>query len=310
MKRSGDIRWGELRLGLFIFVAMALFLWASIQGGTNLFRKSYLLHTEFGNVQGVVPGAAIWFEGVEVGAVKDIGFVRQGGEARVLVTFSVNGRVWPMIRRDSHVRVQALNVFGEKFMEVTPGSADADPVAQGDTLASKDPADFNALMDRGKGIVDNLDTLATDLRSTMRKIKNGEGSLGRLVASDELYTSLDRTVKDIGSLTEHLDASQAEMRRSLTAVAASLDSLGRRMDRGEGTLGRLSRDPALYDRLASTAGHADSLFGRMERGEGNLGRLSKDEALYKNLSESLDRLNKMLTDMQKNPHKYFKFSVF
>ena len=39
MKRSGEIRWGELRLGLLIFVALAVFLWASIQGGANLFKK-------------------------------------------------------------------------------------------------------------------------------------------------------------------------------------------------------------------------------------------------------------------------------
>ena len=29
MKRSGEIPWGEYRLGMLIFVAMVLFLWAS-----------------------------------------------------------------------------------------------------------------------------------------------------------------------------------------------------------------------------------------------------------------------------------------
>src|SRR6187551_3450425 len=115
MKRSGEIRWGELRLGLLIFVAMAIFLWASIQGGSSLFKKEYTLHSRFTNVQGVVSGAPIWFQGVEA------------------VTFKVNPKVFPLIRRNSRVRIQALNVFGEKFIEVTPGTRESPHVANNDT---------------------------------------------------------------------------------------------------------------------------------------------------------------------------------
>ncbi|MEP7027184.1 MAG: MlaD family protein [Candidatus Eisenbacteria bacterium] len=310
MKRSGEIRWGELRVGLLLFVAMALFLWASIQGGSNLFKKQYALHSLFPNVQGVVGGAAIWYQGVEVGSVKSLTFVPSGDSSRVLVTFKINERVWPLIKRDSRVRIQALNLFGEKFIEVTPGSASALRVAEGDTLASDKPTDIAELMARGDKIVDKLALTMDDLHAVLAKVRKGEGSLGKLTNSDELYVSLNRTIRNAETLTAHLDRSQGEMRASLVSLTTTLDSLAKRVDRGEGTLGRMAKDPALFDHMASASSRLDSTLARVEHGEGNLGKLSKDEKLYRNLEESLTHLNELMADIQRNPKKYFSFSVF
>jgi phospholipid/cholesterol/gamma-HCH transport system substrate-binding protein len=310
MKRSGDIKWGELRLGLLIFLAMGLFLWASIQGGTSLFKKQTKLHSLFSNVQGVVAGAAIWFQGVEVGTVKELEIVTAGDSSHVVVTFLVNQKVVPYIRRDSRVRIQALNVFGEKFMEVTPGSQHAAQVENGDTLVSDPPTDIAALMAKGEGIVANLDSMVMDLKFATARVRRGEGTIGRLATDDRLYVELHRTVSEARNLTTHLDASQTEMRRALVSTTGRIDSLLARMDRGEGTLGRMAKDPALYDQLASASARFDTALARIEKGEGNLGKLSKDDDLYENLEQSLGRLNSLLLDIQKDPKKYFKFSVF
>jgi phospholipid/cholesterol/gamma-HCH transport system substrate-binding protein len=224
MKRSGDIKWGELRLGLLIFIGLAIFLWASIQGGTNLFKKQYDLHALFPNVQGVVAGAPVWFQGVEVGTVKELAFVASGDTSQVRISFTVNDRVWPLVREDSRVRIQALNLFGEKFMEVTPGSANSPHVENGATLRSDRPTDVSALMARGEDILDDLAVMTADLRILSGRMNRGEGSLGRLLHSDELYTNLDATVRQVRVLTVNLDRSQVQMSRSLTAVSASLDS--------------------------------------------------------------------------------------
>jgi phospholipid/cholesterol/gamma-HCH transport system substrate-binding protein len=310
MKRSGDIRWGELRLGLLIFVALAVFLWASIQGGTNLFKKQYELHAEFPNVMGVVSGAPVWFQGVEVGTVKDLDFIASGDTSIVRIKFTVNDRVWPLVRTDSKVRIQSLNLFGEKMMEVTPGSSDSARVVSGATLRSERPTDVTELMAKGGDIVEDLAVLTKDLKDVMAKVKRGEGSLGKLTTSDELYTNLDGTIVQLRALTASLDRSQVAMRTSLTSVASSLDSVLTIVHSGNGSLGRMARDPQLYDNLASLTGHMDSTAARVERGEGSLGRLAKDETMARNLEGSLDRLNKLLADLQANPKKYFKFSVF
>lgn len=310
MKRSGDIKWGELRLGLLIFVGLGLLLWASIQGGTTLFKKQYELNARFPNVQGVVAGAPVWFQGVEVGTVKELQFVPSGDTAVVNIQFTVNDRVWPLVREDSRVRIQALNLFGEKMMEVTPGSAQSPRAKDGATLRSERPTDMAEIVAGGQVIVDDLKVMTADLKSLMARVNRGEGSLGRMLHSEELYTNLDLTVRQVRVLTANLDRSQVEMTRSLRAVTVSLDSTLALVRTGDGSLGRMARDPELYDNLASATGRLDSTLARIERGEGSLGRLATDDAAAKNLEQSLQRLSNLLADLQANPKKYFKFSVF
>jgi phospholipid/cholesterol/gamma-HCH transport system substrate-binding protein len=310
MKRSGDIKWGELRLGLLIFIALGIFLWASIQGGTNLFKKQYELNARFPNVQGVVAGAPVWVQGVEVGTVKELQFVPSGDTAMVNIRFTVNDRVWPLVREDSRVRIEALNLFGEKFMEVTPGSSASPHVKDGATLPSDRPTDMAEMVAGGQVIIDDLKVMTADLKDLMGRVNRGEGSLGRLLHSDDLHTSLDATIRQVRVLTTNLDRSQVAMTRSLNAVTASLDSTLALVRSGDGSLGRMARDPELYDNLASATGRLDSTLARIERGEGSLGRLATDDAAAKNLEQSLERLSNLLADLQANPKKYFKFSVF
>ena len=52
------------------------------------------------------------------------------------------------------------------------------------------------------------------------------------------------------------------------------------------------------------------VLGRMERGEGTLGRLSTDESLYANLNAAAESLNALLVDLQANPRKYISISIF
>jgi phospholipid/cholesterol/gamma-HCH transport system substrate-binding protein len=55
---------------------------------------------------------------------------------------------------------------------------------------------------------------------------------------------------------------------------------------------------------------ADTLLRRMQSGEGTLGLLTSDSTLYRETTATVVQLRQLLTDIQANPRKYFKFSVF
>jgi len=55
---------------------------------------------------------------------------------------------------------------------------------------------------------------------------------------------------------------------------------------------------------------ADSALSRLQEGRGTLGLLSKDPALYNETIETMQELRRLIADIQMNPRKYFKFSVF
>jgi phospholipid/cholesterol/gamma-HCH transport system substrate-binding protein len=55
---------------------------------------------------------------------------------------------------------------------------------------------------------------------------------------------------------------------------------------------------------------ADSIMARLQAGQGTLGMLTRDSALYVETTETMRALHQLIADIQVNPRKYFKFSVF
>jgi phospholipid/cholesterol/gamma-HCH transport system substrate-binding protein len=53
-----------------------------------------------------------------------------------------------------------------------------------------------------------------------------------------------------------------------------------------------------------------SVLARIDAGEGTLGRLSTDDALYVNLNEAVQSINALVQDLQANPSRYINVSIF
>ena len=63
-------------------------------------------------------------------------------------------------------------------------------------------------------------------------------------------------------------------------------------------------------RADTTFSGARELVGRVNRGEGALGRLAHDTALYEETAATLSQLRALLEDLRENPNRYFQLSIF
>ena len=95
-------------------------------------------------------------------------------------------------------------------------------------------------------------------------------------------------------------------------MTASLESITKRMEAGEGTLGRLSTDDQLYVDLRRTMDQMAEFLKAIQDGEGTLGRLAKDEALYENLNHLTSEMVKLIHDFRQDPRKFLtiRFKLF
>lgn len=104
---------------------------------------------------------------------------------------------------------------------------------------------------------------------------------------DQLITNLDqnqdRVLRPLGDL---VDQSQEPL---LDAINR-LERIITKIDEGEGTLGRLVNNPALYDEMTAMSSRLNSLLARLESGEGTLGKLIEDPSLYDNLNHTMVNL--------------------
>jgi phospholipid/cholesterol/gamma-HCH transport system substrate-binding protein len=85
-----------------------------------------------------------------------------------------------------------------------------------------------------------------------------------------------------------------------------------RIDKGEGTMGKLSRDEELYNRTRVALERFASFVDQIEQGKGTMGKLLKDPGLYNNLDQSTAEISKLLYDLRQDPKKYLtiRFRVF
>ncbi|MGH7541212.1 MAG: MlaD family protein, partial [Gemmatimonadota bacterium] len=82
--------------------------------------------------------------------------------------------------------------------------------------------------------------------------------------------------------------------RELVSLSSGLNEIVGPLAEGEGSLGRLLRDDALYERLASSTARLDTLAAGLLEGEGTLGRLVRSDSLYRALASSATRADSLL----------------
>jgi phospholipid/cholesterol/gamma-HCH transport system substrate-binding protein len=87
----------------------------------------------------------------------------------------------------------------------------------------------------------------------------------------------------------------------MVKAGASFDRLNRvmeKVEKGEGSLGKLMTDKKLYDNLATLSFELKVLADTINRGEGSLGKLMRSDEPYKKIIAILSRADATLTDIQ------------
>jgi phospholipid/cholesterol/gamma-HCH transport system substrate-binding protein len=67
---------------------------------------------------------------------------------------------------------------------------------------------------------------------------------------------------------------------------------------------------SLMLRLSSNTTQLQAILARLERGDGTAGKLLTDTLLYRDARNLLTRVDSLVTDFQRNPRKYINLRVF
>ncbi|MEA1980344.1 MAG: MlaD family protein [candidate division Zixibacteria bacterium] len=311
MKKTTSVKWGNLKVGILITIAVVALFWASLSGGgTSIFDSKGDFICYFKNVNGLVKGSPVWMSGVEVGNVKSISFVNLDSLRQVEVVCKVKKSIWKMITEDSHVELGTIGFLGDKFVEIIPGTTGKPAIAENSILPTYNANDAANMFKAGEDAFKDAGSLVNNLDSVLARMERGEGTLGQLSTNDKLYTDLASLIKSLTKVTTYLQKNQERIITSVERTSNSVAGLTDKVNENKGTLGRIVNDPELYDNLAATSVKLDSILYKINTAEGTLGLFVNDTTLYSEFSNLLGRVNSLITDIEKNPRKYFKFSVF
>ncbi len=289
----------EARVGIFVIFGLLAFmvvLFAMTDPAT--LRGRYLLSTTVVDAGGIRRGDPIQMHGVNIGRVHGFQMKPDGG---VAISMEVDGE-WK-IPVDSHTRLGSSGIFGGRTLEVVPGTS-KDVLPAGAELpgegGSSNP--LASLEQVGKQAGDLLGRLQAILDSgTVASVR---GSAGQL---DTLLTEFSRLTREEKGAIKRLTESLASSAEGLQSAAAAGPDAARAIVRADSAMAALNRTGASLEEAAAAL---RSVLERMDRGEGTLGRLATDESLYDNLSRAADQLATLLADLQAHPKKYINVSIF
>lgn len=293
----------ELIVGTFVIVGVLAVL-ATLFTLTDaaFFRGRYVVTTIVPDAGGIRKGDPVQMRGVNIGRVKSFHISQQG----VAVVLEIEGEY--QIPSDSRVELKSAGLLGGIAADVVPGSA-ATFLKRGDVMQGSRPAGpFDAagdIADKAQKTLGNLQEMLS--KKTVEDVQASSAELLSLLKQLSAVTGEQR--KQLMELTTSLNKSAAGLEKAtsgpeLQDAIKRLDALSQRLETLTGSLERSSHS-------------VEVVLGRIERGEGTLGKISKDDALYLNANEATVSLNHtivemktLMEDIRKQPKKYFKVSVF
>lgn len=296
----------EIKTGIIVVAGIvALIFGLSYLKSSALFEKSKTFYAVYDDVGGLQPGTKVTINGFDVGNVTDIRF--RDGSGKLLVTLTVTNEF--EFSSNSIAELFDTGIIGGKGVQIVPVLDNAPPAKSGDTLQSKIKPGLTELVQQKltplqmkvEGAVSNADSLLMNVNQilddpTKKQLQETIASLNQLVKSfktsaDNLNVLLDNNKMQLDSSLKnvsHITSNFSKLSDSLVNA-----DLGGTLEQFQGTVGKLN-----------------GILAKIEQGEGSLGKLHKDDALYNNLASASRELDLLLQDFRLNPKRYVNVSVF
>jgi phospholipid/cholesterol/gamma-HCH transport system substrate-binding protein len=277
---------GAFVIGGLLLFGLGLFL---IGDRRMLFSKSAEYYTEFAQISGLQAGAKVRVGGMDAGEIDEIRVPQRPG-SKFRLKFRVVEKLFPVIRTDSIASIQTDGLLGNKFLQIDIGTTG--PAPPGCTLASREPFEIGDLLAKIRGTVTAIDM-------TVGLVKGDVANATQTVA--EAAVHVDQIIV----------AAQAPLNKFTVAVSQMSEDTGAiiaRIRAGEGTLGKLVTDDAIYNsvsgsveaaqqamqNLRETSTDVKELVSRFKSGE-----IPADiERTVKNVGESSERIKVLVSAFQ------------
>jgi phospholipid/cholesterol/gamma-HCH transport system substrate-binding protein len=299
-----------LWVGVFLILGMICILAALfILTDAAIFRGRYIVSTSVPDAGGIRRGDPVQMLGVNIGRVQRFKIDPKGVEIRLELQGEYD------VPADSTVLLKSSGLLGGMIAEIVPGKS-TQALKGGDTLPGKTDAQMmdavNKLAGQAEEVLVRVQTVLSDenlenIGSTTRNLDAGSAQMRKLL------TDVNVAVNDQRRELRTLSASLQRSAEGFEKVATGPE-LERTLKNVDAATARMD---AVMASLEKTSATVETVMGRLERGEGTAGKLMRDEELYRNMNAAMlnmnqatVNINKLSEEVRRNPQKYLKLSVF
>lgn len=279
----------EVTVGALVLLGVALFIGGTMWLGGSGLGRSPDVSVAFEDAGTLKRGSPVKVSGVTLGNVSDITYQTYG---KVLVRLNLDEQIQP--RQDASATLATIGLVADAVIRFNPGTS-PEPLPEGAVITGTVE---RGLMDMGGELGGSAKSVMEGLQAI--EFKQLSENLNKTLLSFQRIAALYSNTRTgpLSQLPETMLGMQRVSARLDSVInIARFDRTARAADSLMTTLAALSID------AQSTAKQLDSILGRINRGEGSLGKLASDTLLYQNTQRLVKSLQEFVDDLKKNPGK-------
>lgn len=297
----------EARIGIFgLAVMICLYLGVNFIKSRNVFSKDNTFYAVYDQAEGIEVSSPVVIKGFKVGTIEKVNFDIK--TTNVIVKMTIR-KEYP-IPVDSKAKIASSSLLGGKQLEIMLGNSNS-VYTNGDTVRTViEPglmqiagSEYEKLKTQASTMIEQVSKAlfavnevlsqqnVANLSATLANLESVSKSFDNMVGDKK--SDLNVTLGNIASLSGSLRDYTPMFESSLLNISRATDSL-----------------PALVFNATSALDKLNGTLTKMERGEGTLGKIVNDQELYDNLNNATLNLDLLLKDIKTNPKRYINVSVF
>lgn len=259
----------EVKVGLLVVLtsglvggmAMKVSEGAGFLGGTN----RYYFKTD--SAGGLIKNSAVKMAGIKVGTIDDI--ILEDGKAKIVVALDRD----TALTESARVMLKADGILGDKHIEVIPGQAGDSLLRPGSEIKTEN----------GKG---GMDDVMSDVSRVAKSLNELMDVLNHAVKEGDDSTRVGRIVGNIEKITNDLSQITAQNKDKLGEIIDRVRNISKNIDTyiNEESLARVDRSLKNIEEITT----------KLNKGEGTLGRLINDDQTVESLNSAIENVNKFM----------------
>ncbi len=292
----------EIRVGLVVILAAIILVVGTMWFQKfQLNEKRYSFYVRFNEVGGLVSNDPIQVNGVERGRVQEVSLRRDD----VVVEMAV--REGLEIPVDSRISLKSIGIMGERFVAIVLGDSSL-AISPGDTVDGAYLMGLSEVMGTAGDVLEEIKLTSRHIRK-MTESMSGDGQL------EQGLEDFAATSKNLRGMTERnrvrLDRAMIHFERSSVMIDSLITGRYSDLDSSLAAIGRVGGKAEItLDNLNELSLELKEITKKLNAGEGSAGRLLNDNTLITRLESTAAQLDSLVADIQRNPGKYVRFSLF
>lgn len=291
----------RIRLGLFVLTGtLALVLGLYYVGSQrNIFHATIRVCADFKNVDGLMPGNNVRFNGVDVGTVLDI---EPNSDTTVHVEFSVAEGFVQKISVNAIASIGTDGLLGNKLLNLSPGMPFDRSVREFECLKTRELPAMDAAMRTLNETNDNLLIVSRDLIGVSQKLAR-DNALWQLLSDSTLNDRVRGSLVRIQKFSENSAVISGDIKEIVGDIKA-----------GRGTVGALITDSTLFDGLSQSvvklnligdslllaSGNIKGFAANLNNGNGTMAALINDTLLVHDINNAVRSIHGAANSLDEN----------